>query len=622
MSTSIEIIPEIEAVLSEHDAIVGHLDEWELESALKKSLDARPGELTMPQRRYAWAEIEALRFQRPVTDTRSPWGIYWCALSSGTKPDGTEVFSPDVAQVDDDILEHWKHRAVQFRHPALKARFADLAWEIGRFRRTQSRDTAAASGTAQIEADLPVSLVHVAVDSLLEVVDREWLRDEAEGWQLLARVLELSFETDDQSRGDRGKAALFSFMHRKTQAGLPDAWWYFDEIAWRHRKNLHLTDEEAAQVIGLLERVVAEMSSTSDPAHFDPHDVLEATKRLVRWTPQGDRERVRELLRRGGKSLEEAAQGASALLAASWLEGLLATYREHGLLDDAARLERMISERASEAQGEMRRLEVPLEIPRKEFDAWVENTAGETLVEGIRRIAARCLIREQSTKDSIQSMTRDTPLLATLHSSIMGSDGFTVATVGSIEGDIDGRAVQHAANRFNWFAPWLNASLLRLREKHGIDIEDLVATFSERRLFPESRLPLLREGLTAWLANDPVKTVHVLVPQIEAAVRDLVAALGVSVRRFRPEIRGFQVVGLNELLRQTIWENGFLRDFRFHMTALYADPRGINLRNIVAHGLGAADFIGPGSVGLANWVMHSLFLLCTVQLVEGSRSSS
>jgi hypothetical protein len=617
---ALEILPEAEAVVSEYDATERHLDEWELEAALKKVFDAVPSDsLTMPQRRGAWADMEGLRFQRPMTDKRWPWGIYWGAVASGTTAGGTEVFFPDANFVADDILDHWKQRASQSRHPALRARFADLAWEIGRYRKTQARRTDARPGTMQIETDLPVSLAHAAIDSLLELVERGWLRDEFEGWQLLSRALELSLEVGDLPRAGRAKAALFAYKQRVALDALPSAWWHFDEIVWRHRKRLQLSDPEMAEVLGLLEQVVAAKSSRTEPARFDPHDVMAATQRLVRWTPQTDRERVQTLIRRGGNAFEDAAQSASALLAASWLEDLLPIYREAGLLQEAARVERNIAARASEAHGELKRIEVPIEIPREEFDAWVENTAGDTLSEGLRRIAARSLIKERSTKDGIRNMTRDAPLAATLPHSVLGPDGFTVATVGSVQNDIEGRALQHAADIFNWHAPWLNAALLRLRQKHSLDIELLVGAFEGSPLFPEFRLPLLREGLAAWLADDPVKAIHVLVPQVEAAVRELVSALGASVRRFKPEIRGFQVVGLNDLLRDKVMEQGVLGEIRFHLVALYADPRGINLRNIIAHGLGAADFVGPGSTGLANWVIHSLLLLGALRLAEAPR---
>jgi lysyl-tRNA synthetase class 1 len=56
---------------------------------------------------------------------------------------------------------------------------------------------------------------------------------------------------------------------------------------------------------------------------------------------------------------------------------------------------------------------------------------------------------------------------------------------------------------------------------------------------------------------------------------------------------------------------GFPSDFRFHLRALYTDPRGINLRNQVARGVAPHALLRRG---LGNWVVHSLLLLGSLHL--------
>ena len=53
------------------------------------------------------------------------------------------------------------------------------------------------------------------------------------------------------------------------------------------------------------------------------------------------------------------------------------------------------------------------------------------------------------------------------------------------------------------------------------------------------------------------------------------------------------------------------RPIRFHLSTLYCDQRGINLRNQLAHGL--AD-VGMLHMGVANWVVHSVLLLGCLRL--------
>src|SRR4029077_20493225 len=77
----------------------------------------------------AWAE--ALAFN--LADTRmqsSPWGTYFAPMGSGTDKDGKTVYFPDIAGADARVVNHWIARAKTITHPVLRARYADLAWDL------------------------------------------------------------------------------------------------------------------------------------------------------------------------------------------------------------------------------------------------------------------------------------------------------------------------------------------------------------------------------------------------------------------------------------------------------------------------------------------------------------
>ncbi len=73
------------------------------------------------------------------------------------------------------------------------------------------------------------------------------------------------------------------------------------------------------------------------------------------------------------------------------------------------------------------------------------------------------------------------------------------------------------------------------------------------------------------------------------------------------------VLGMGAVLSHKSFVASFPSDFRFHLRALYTDPRGINLRNQVAHGLAPHALLGRG---LGNWVVHSLLLLGSLRASE------
>jgi Domain of unknown function (DUF4209) len=62
-----------------------------------------------------------------------------------------------------------------------------------------------------------------------------------------------------------------------------------------------------------------------------------------------------------------------------------------------------------------------------------------------------------------------------------------------------------------------------------------------------------------------------------------------------------------------IFRNKVSSDLRFHLRVLYQDSRGINLRNILAHGLAAPDLFGRG---VGNGVIHAVVLLGNLRITR------
>lgn len=192
---------------------------------------------------------------------------------------------------------------------------------------------------------------------------------------------------------------------------------------------------------------------------------------------------------------------------------------------------------------------------------------------------------------------------------ITGRDGFTKATIGSVKDDLDSRVVHHAARVISQQGPWLNLAWQRIRAKHNADLEAVLEWLSQSPCFPTERLPFIRQGLAAWLTGDHVKTVHVLVPQVESSLRDLLAVLGGVVTK--PDRHGgSQKISFGEVLENEKF-SVVPEAIRFYLQVLYLDSRGMNVRNELAHGILAFELLG---LGLANIVVHSIILMGAFRL--------
>ena len=82
---------------------------------------------------------------------------------------------------------------------------------------------------------------------------------------------------------------------------------------------------------------------------------------------------------------------------------------------------------------------------------------------------------------------------------------------------------------------------------------------------------------------------------------------GKPTTKAQKDVKGASfAVNMGDMLNNVEIQQLLGPDLTLHFLSLYADPRGINLRNRIAHGL-----IRPESVTqfIANWVIHSLLVL-------------
>lgn len=605
LETSQAITDALQAV----DAALAPINETammgQIRVAAKPALDSESAEARLG----AYADAVAFQFQRSLTPDGRTWGIYWTELASGVYTDGRPFYNPDIAKISQEIVDHWVWRSETLSHPILVSRYADLAWEIGKYLGRPSPDGAKDKAPPK---KIPVSLARRAIDAYLQAVEQALYNSEFYAWAYIDRAIELAAMVNDTERLAKLKVALFELKDRLAGEEGRFAWWRFDDILWSRAKPINLDAADIGQAIAVLERALKRASDISDPEGFDPHAALKAADRLARRRAQTkEPEEATRALRTAALAQEAAAGLAEGMTAIALLEELLPRYRAAGMPDDVARVEAATRGQAERARGEMKRYSVPVNISKEELDRWSDKFLEGTLAEGLALLAWDCLIKEGVAQSQLKDLAQTAPLWAALQSGGLGSEGFTTAKVGSIDADMEGRAIQQAANLFSWHAPFLRYALNRIKEKHELTLDKLLAVTRECGFFKPEREPLLAEGIDAWLAGDAVKAIHVLVPQIEAALRDLLAAVGAPVTEPDHNNGGFLMIGFGKILSHEVFEDAALKDIRFHLRALYIDNRGINLRNNLAHGLASADLLNAGT---ADWVMHTIFMIGALRM--------
>ena len=124
----------------------------------------------------------------------------------------------------------------------------------------------------------------------------------------------------------------------------------------------------------------------------------------------------------------------------------------------------------------------------------------------------------------------------------------------------------------------------------------------------ETHIHLIAHGVRAYLADDHISALHVLVFQVEGVLRDLLTATGRATfsQEKQVEYRHCTLATLLNVLGQV---NGFDTDLSALIRYFLADMIGDNLRNAVGHSLAAPDRFTRENTEIVLMILVRLSLL-------------
>ncbi len=120
---------------------------------------------------------------------------------------------------------------------------------------------------------------------------------------------------------------------------------------------------------------------------------------------------------------------------------------------------------------------------------------------------------------------------------------------------------------------WLYCALKEAIKRHGLTADHLVAWAQSSGLYNDP--DLLREGLKAWFEGDYVKAIHILIPQVEKGLRDIVGRMGKPTSKASRQVPGVsEARNMGDILFDKDVQAALGPDLTLHLQAMYSDPRG------------------------------------------------
>jgi lysyl-tRNA synthetase class 1 len=594
--------PEVISVLSTLDSSDQKLDVMDVEQAIRDAVKDRAS-LATDAARGAWAEQAAFALSTHETPTGGPWGTYFQPLMTSICADGKLVCYPELREADQEVLKFWGQRATSVRHPILAARYADLVWDVTKF---------------VIGGKPDIKFARLAIDSYLAAARL----DDGSGWGdthiNLGRALQLAMSVGDAPRITETTKATISYAERAAQEDKVGTYCCLFDNLLPSKGGPELDDADERTIVAIFE---ARFSERTTPGQWDvdPHGTEEIGNRLASYyRRKGKPEERSRILAEVARAFERRAKLGEALGRLMFLEKAREVFVEAGLHGDAERVQREAQLAGPDAEKQLAHLEVKHETPKAEVDEFLAQIMDGGVEKAIVRFAVDFIPDQEQLAEQIEEIAKASPLYPMLGSApkVLGH-GHIVADVADDAGDPDGKMVHQTKWHINLGAQWLAWTLDHMA-RNGLTADRILDFIRACPLFGDDRLPLIRRGLEAHFLGDYVQSVHLLIPQIEAAVVRLPPLVGKPSNKAHRSGRGvMQFKNLNDVLERGQWSvpGRTGKNLRMYLLAAMAHPKGINLRNEVCHGLRSA---GQFTKTVSELVVHVLVALALLQPAKPS----
>ena len=494
------------------------------------------------------------------------------------------------------MIVYWEKRADESLNPILKARYSGLVWDFKK----------------KVCGEKPSHQIgRTYIHSLIEVANGDYHKYHYVTFVKLKRALHLACGFNDPSTSlvEDCKNAIINFEKRHGQDSLGGTWGYSFDLLVDNSK-VSLSGQEEKDIIDELENRLSRLSGLSSTIDkIDPWGAEVAGNRLASYyNKKGEKNELKRVVLTVVQAFDKIASNASALQVSGWYDHLYKLLQKYNLKDEAENILIKLREIGIKVNSELGTFSSEIELPF-DLEEYLEKFTSGTLDNVLGRIANVFTPRKDDAEESMLNQVKEAPMYYFFSQSIQDEKGRIIAKVGSIDDDLEGQLIRHISDNLSSHAFFLNIVIKNSMGKFGLNTVEVLRFLEESPIIEKSRVVILEKGLEAYFNGDFVVALHLLIPQIEDAVRNIVDLAGGNVQK-PSRHGGYNLKTFDDILWDDIVLKALKEDLTSYLKILFTDPRGWNLRNKVCHGL-----CDPGHFNqrTADRVFHALLCLGLVR---------
>lgn len=566
---------------------VKNFDESDIRSELNKASDCAEDLIGSD----IFAEGLAFAFVENTSGNKNNWGTYFGPMVFWNNNDGTGTESPSIKLVTPEIIEYWEKRALVSCNPILIARYSGLVWDF------KSKVTGIKPSH---------ELCRINIKALLKIANENYYKYQVYTFKKLERALNLAFLLNENTLIKECKEAIINFEKSNAVDTKGGTWGYaFDLLVCNLRSKL--TQEEEIGIITDLENRLSRLSNLGNKnQEMDPWSTEAAAERLANYYRKKQKyEEVKRVILTVGRVYNKKMEGASPMITLGWLDHIFNLYTKFHLQAEAAEVLLKIREIGPKTASELKLIGHSFNLPKKKIQDHIEAIINGNSFEVMKRFFWAYLPKKTLAEEAIRQKAQESPIIYLTSLEIQDEKGRVIATIGPLEEDLEGHLVKHITDEISITSIFIRKIMEASISQLGLSAEDVIKFIENSPVIEKERLKIIEQGLHAYFSNDFLVSIHLLIPQLEEAIRNLIEQSGGNILK-PSKGGGYHLRTFDELLRDDIITKALGENITLYFRVLFTDQRGLNLRNDVCHGLAGPEKFNSMT---ADRVIHAFLAL-------------
>ncbi|WP_336022255.1 DUF4209 domain-containing protein [Acinetobacter lwoffii] len=535
------------------------------------------------------AEIMALTFGENEGGETGPWGTFFRPNMRYHGPKG--VFeNPNYENITEEIIDYWKQRAENVENLYLKARYLGLFYEFN-------------SKVTGRPFDIKLTILYIRTIILL--CEENNNLEENDLIRMILRALNIVLKIKNNELEKSTIEAVIALEDKISKDLELITWGFcFENLVLKNKKKL--TDNQLNKLIDDMEKRIIRLA-----IYKEPYLIEHAVEMLSQYFRSNkNQNKVEEIVQKLAEVMKIKALKSSPVLAFDLYMNLHKLYKKNNMKNEMDEATRLITEIGPKVLASMQPMSVKTRIENDQIDIYLSNIVSGGFEKGLNRIIVEFLPKISEIQSGIKGRINQAPIfsLLTTQRLFQSGNGRLIATIES--GQSENNLAFHYIQNIQVHNFFLEKSIDKLFEQYQITDDYLLDYIYQSPIFEKNVMQIIKKGLTAYFDNDFIVSMHLLIPQLEAAFRNLIRAQEATVMNAN-KIGGMNYSTFDSVLTNEKLKTVFDEDSIFYFRSILTDQTGLNLRNDVCHGLKGSNEFNKSS---AVRVLHILLYLSQVRL--------